>query len=91
MDKTFGIDGKELGAVIRAHREKRGLSIENLADENISAITISNIERGLPSVGADKTEYLMKKLGFPSRNFCKRPKNTKKSGKRPGSGFSPSR
>lgn len=64
MDKTFGIDGKELGAVIRAHRKKRGLSIENLADENISATTISNIERGLPSVGADKTEYLMKKLGI---------------------------
>src|SRR5690606_627120 len=65
MDKTFGIDGKELGAVIRAHRKKRGLSIENLADENISATTISNIERGLPSVGADKTEYLMKTLGIP--------------------------
>ena len=64
MEKAFGLDGKELGAALRAYRKKQGLSIENLADENISATTISNIERGLPSVGADKTDYLMKKLGI---------------------------
>lgn len=64
MGKVYGLNGKELGATLRAYRKKQGLSIENLADENISATTISNIERGLPSVGADKINYLMRKLGI---------------------------
>jgi len=40
MGKAFGLDGKELGAALRAYRKKQGLSIENLADENISKTVV---------------------------------------------------
>lgn len=52
----------ELGEVIRKTRKERGLRLEDLADENISPATISNIERGVPHVSQDKAMYLMKKL-----------------------------
>ncbi|PTM59022.1 helix-turn-helix domain-containing protein [Desmospora activa] len=52
----------ELGEVIRKVRKDRGLRLEDLADDNISPATISNIERGMPHVSKDKAYYLLKKL-----------------------------
>lgn len=52
----------ELGEVIRKVRKKRGLRLNDLADENISQATISNIERGVPHVHDDKIQYLLEKL-----------------------------
>ena len=52
----------ELGEVIRKVRKERGLRLNDLADENISQATISNIERGVPHVHSDKVQYLLEKL-----------------------------
>lgn len=52
----------EIGEVIRKVRKDRGLRLEDLADENISPATISNIERGVPHVNLEKTKYLLRKL-----------------------------
>ncbi|MDR6226876.1 helix-turn-helix transcriptional regulator [Desmospora profundinema] len=52
----------ELGEIIRKTRKDRGLRLEDLADDNISPATISNIERGVPHVSMDKTYYLLDKL-----------------------------
>ncbi|SFS58337.1 Helix-turn-helix [Marininema halotolerans] len=38
---------KDVGEVIRRVRKSKGLRLEDLADENISPATISNIERGI--------------------------------------------
>ena len=38
------------------------MRLEDLADENISPATISNVERGVPHVGREKALYLIKKL-----------------------------
>ncbi|OYD07111.1 helix-turn-helix domain-containing protein [Paludifilum halophilum] len=54
----------EIGEIIRKVRKEQGLRLEDLADENISPATISNIERGVPHVNQDKTKYLMKKLNI---------------------------
>ncbi|WP_170105096.1 helix-turn-helix domain-containing protein [Desmospora activa] len=48
--------------MIRKARKERGLRLEDLADDNISPATISNIERGVPHVSQDKAMYLLKKL-----------------------------
>lgn len=52
----------KIGDVIRKIRKKRGLRLEDLADENISPATISNIERGIPHVHPDKIRYLLSKM-----------------------------
>lgn len=52
----------KIGDVIRKIRKKRGLRLEDLADDNISPATISNIERGIPHVHPDKIRYLLSKL-----------------------------
>ncbi|MDR6224111.1 tetratricopeptide repeat protein [Desmospora profundinema] len=52
----------ELGEIIRKVRKERGLRLEDLADDNISPATISNIERGVPHVSKDKAYYLLEKL-----------------------------
>lgn len=52
----------EIGDLIRRLRKERGLRLEDLADENISPATISNIERGMAHVQRVKVEYLLQKL-----------------------------
>lgn len=52
----------EIGEVIRKVRKDRGLKLEDLADNNISVATISNIERGVPHVKTDKILYLLEKM-----------------------------
>jgi len=52
----------KIGDVIRKIRKKRGLRLEDLADDNISPATISNIERSIPHVHPDKIRYLLSKL-----------------------------
>ncbi|MFC4077212.1 helix-turn-helix domain-containing protein [Salinithrix halophila] len=54
----------ELGVIIRKVRKERGLRLEDLADDNISPATISNVERGVPHVSTDKALYLLKKLNI---------------------------
>lgn len=52
-----------IGEAIRDYRKKKGLRLEDLADEHISISTISNIERGFTHVKEGKLSYLLKKLG----------------------------
>lgn len=59
MDLT-GIN--DIGSAIRRVRKERNLRLEDLADDNISVATISNIERGVSHVKFDKVNYLLKKL-----------------------------
>ncbi|MDA8352898.1 MAG: helix-turn-helix transcriptional regulator [Firmicutes bacterium] len=59
----------EIGEVIRKVRKQRGLRLEDLADENISPATISNIERGVPHVNMEKTKYLLGKLDLDLDNL----------------------
>lgn len=54
----------DIGEVIRKVRKERGLKLEDVADENISVATISNIERGVPHVKTDKVMYLLGKLNI---------------------------
>lgn len=58
-------DLKEIGEIIRKVRKERGLRLEDLADNQISPATISNIERGVPHVRSDKVTYLLEKLDIP--------------------------
>jgi transcriptional regulator with XRE-family HTH domain len=55
---------QELGAIIRKIRKEKGWRLEDLADENISPATISNIERGVASVKHDKVHYLLQKMNI---------------------------
>ncbi|QKG83360.1 helix-turn-helix transcriptional regulator [Kroppenstedtia pulmonis] len=55
---------REVGEVIRRIRKRKGLRLEDLADENISPATISNIERGVHHVNQEKTRYLLRKLAI---------------------------
>lgn len=59
------IEIKELGDIIRKVRKEQGLRLEDLADDQISPATISNIERGIPHVRPDKVMYLLQKLEIP--------------------------
>ncbi|MCS1351216.1 helix-turn-helix domain-containing protein [Mechercharimyces sp. CAU 1602] len=58
-----GLHTKELGELLRRIRKEKSLRLEDIADQNISPATISNIERGVPHVLSGKIEYLMEKLG----------------------------
>ncbi|MFD1425457.1 helix-turn-helix domain-containing protein [Kroppenstedtia sanguinis] len=62
-------DIHELGEVIRQERKRQGLRLEDLADENISPATISNIERGASHVRYEKAQYLLDKLGLKLENI----------------------
>jgi tetratricopeptide (TPR) repeat protein len=59
----------EIGEVIRKVRKDRGLRLEDLADENISPATVSNIERGVAHVSPEKISYLLEKLNLPMRKL----------------------
>ncbi|MDN4592397.1 tetratricopeptide repeat protein [Polycladomyces subterraneus] len=54
----------QIGSLIRKVRKESGLRLEDIADENISPATVSNIERGVPHVSMDKVMYLLEKLGL---------------------------
>lgn len=54
----------DIGQFIRRVRKKRGLKMQDLADDNISSSTISNIEKGAVGVTDDKRIYLCKKLNL---------------------------
>ncbi|OYD06251.1 helix-turn-helix domain-containing protein [Paludifilum halophilum] len=53
-----------IGEIIRKVRKEKGFRLEDVADENISPATISNIERGIPHVNPEKVRYLLDKLGL---------------------------
>ncbi|MDR6226123.1 helix-turn-helix domain-containing protein [Desmospora profundinema] len=59
----------DIGSAIRKVRKERNLRLEDLADENISVATISNIERGVSHVKFDKVRYLLKKLSLEIKNL----------------------
>ncbi len=54
----------QIGELLRKKRKELGLRLEDLADEQISPSTISNIERGMPHVNSEKVDYLSNKLGI---------------------------
>ncbi|QKI81425.1 helix-turn-helix domain-containing protein [Kroppenstedtia eburnea] len=56
------LNAQEMGEIIRKVRKEKGLRLQELADNNISPATISNIERGRSGVKFDKIEYLFEKL-----------------------------
>ena len=60
----MGYEMSEIGELIRRVRKLKGLRLEDLADENISPATISNVERGVSHVRQDKMFYLLEKLGI---------------------------
>lgn len=55
----------EVGEIVRKVRKERGLRLEDLADDNISPATISNLERGASHVRPEKMSYLLEKLDIP--------------------------
>lgn len=57
-------DRIKVGELIRNVRKERGLRQEDLADENISATSISNIEKGLSNVKNELVVYLLDKLNL---------------------------
>lgn len=61
------LDRKEIGEILRRIRKEKGWSIENISkmNNNISQTTISNIERGVPSVGNEFIEEYCTFLGIP--------------------------
>ncbi|SHF16727.1 Tetratricopeptide repeat-containing protein [Seinonella peptonophila] len=59
----------EMGEIIRKVRKDRGLRLEDLADENISPATVSNIERGVAHVSPEKIAYLLNKLNLPQHRL----------------------
>jgi tetratricopeptide (TPR) repeat protein len=63
------LDLSEIGKYIRKIRKEKGLRLEDLADEQISTATISNIERGVPHVNKEKVLYLLEKLGIDLREI----------------------
>jgi len=58
------MDNKQKGEFIRSVRDKKGYTMIELEDEQISRSTISNIENGLINVTEDKARYYCRKLGF---------------------------
>ncbi|PTM56834.1 tetratricopeptide repeat protein [Desmospora activa] len=60
--KTYQLH--DIGEIIRKVRKQRGFRLEDLADDNISVATISNIERNVPHVSTDKVLYLLEKLNL---------------------------
>lgn len=54
----------EIGEIIRRVRKEKGLRLEDVADENISPATVSNLERGVSHVKQEKMYYLLDKLGI---------------------------
>ncbi|RAL25596.1 helix-turn-helix domain-containing protein [Thermoflavimicrobium daqui] len=75
-------DRKKSGELLRKIRKDHGYTIENLADDYISASTISNIERGNPYVSIEKINYYAEKLDVNleqlSNLMTKEKKNEKK-------------
>jgi tetratricopeptide (TPR) repeat protein len=59
----------EVGEIIRKTRKERGLRLEDLADEQISTATISNIERGVPHVSKERALYLLQKLNIDTEHL----------------------
>lgn len=55
IDEKYLIDKRlEIGAKIKSHRESKGLTMDQLADEmNISKSTISKVEAGKWNFGID--------------------------------------
>lgn len=64
----MALEQVELGNLIRKKRKSLGLTLSDLAGENISVPTISNIERGVVhNVSDDKIAYLLDKLGLDEK------------------------
>jgi len=60
------ISTAELGAAIKRHREERGLSLRDVADEtDVSASTLSRIENGTGRPDADNIARLTQWLDMP--------------------------
>lgn len=53
---------QEIGALLRKLRKEQGMRLEDVADENISSATVSNIERATGKYKLDRVIYLLKKF-----------------------------
>lgn len=58
------IDREKTAKLFKNVRSELGAKLEDLADQHISAATISNIERAVPTVTFEKIAYLARKLGL---------------------------
>ncbi|MCS1350260.1 helix-turn-helix domain-containing protein [Mechercharimyces sp. CAU 1602] len=63
---------EKAGEIIRRIRKEKGLRLEDVADDNISPATVSNIERGVPHVLPAKVAYLMDKLSINQADLSAR-------------------
>jgi tetratricopeptide (TPR) repeat protein len=72
------VDLNLVGEAIRNYRKEKRLRLEDLADENISVSTISNIERGFAHVKQEKVNYLLQKLGINLSDLTLLEKNLQK-------------
>jgi tetratricopeptide (TPR) repeat protein len=62
---------EELGKLIRQSRQEQGYRLEDLADDNISVATVSNIERGVSHVSKEKIGYILDKLKLEKNIYIK--------------------
>jgi tetratricopeptide (TPR) repeat protein len=60
---------QKIGDILRTERSKRKLRLEDVANENLSITTISNIERGLPNVIMAKYVMYAELLGLAEKLF----------------------
>ncbi|WP_054951336.1 tetratricopeptide repeat protein [Numidum massiliense] len=68
----MSIERIELGNIIRKKRKELGLTLNDLAGDNISVPTISNIERGIThNVSDEKITYLLDQLGLDEQTIAK--------------------
>ena len=58
------LDREKTAKLLKRVRNELGAKLEDLADRHISAATISNIERAVPTVTVEKIAYLARKLGI---------------------------
>jgi transcriptional regulator with XRE-family HTH domain len=60
---------QKIGKILRTERKNRALRLEDMANENLSVTTLSNIERGLPNVILDRYVMYAEVLGLAEKLF----------------------
>lgn len=60
---------QKIGKLLRSERKKRELRLEDVANDNLSITTLSNIERGLPNVILDRYVMYAEVFGLAEKLF----------------------
>lgn len=77
------MDRIEFGALIRKRRKELGLTLNDLANSQVSVPTISNIERGVVyNVSEEKLTYIMERLGLTKEDIEEMARKTKQEEQR---------